>query len=129
MMTKKPKTMLLEDEYYTLIDSQTDSVTGCLTIRVNPASRIFEGHFPGNPICPGVCGVELIRECASIVLAQEVRISKINKCRFLSVARPQEDCRFCISIATTPMGDGSCLIKAKMSDGKADYISFSGVVV
>lgn len=121
--------MLLEDEYYTMIDFQTDGVSGSFTILINSASTIFEGHFPGNPICPGVCGVELIRECASIVLAQEVRISKINKCRFLSVARPQENCRFCISIATTPMDDGSYLTKAKMSDGNTDCIAFSGVVI
>lgn len=145
--------MLLKDEYYTLIDSQIDSLTGIFTLAINPDSKIFKGHFPGNPISPGVCGVELIRECASMVVVpqppkgvldnvvhqlQSLRIKKISKCRFLAVIRPQDNKNLRISISLTPIGDSSnslsptgadaYQLKAKISDDTTDYMSFAGEV-
>ena len=31
-------------------------------IRLNPSHEIFKGHFPGNPILPGVCVVQILKE-------------------------------------------------------------------
>lgn len=125
-MTSGKKTMLLEGDYYTLTHAETDNVSGLFTISINPASSIFQGHFPGTPVCPGVCSVELVRECASIVMEHEVRMSRISKCRFLSVIRPQDNRPLLLSLSITQKGDDICQLKAKMSCDGADLMTLAG---
>jgi 3-hydroxyacyl-[acyl-carrier-protein] dehydratase len=39
-----------------------DSNKLSVIIRLNPAHEIFKGHFPGNPLLPGVCVVQILKE-------------------------------------------------------------------
>ena len=32
-----------------------------VSLRLESSHDIFKGHFPGNPVLPGVCQVEMVR--------------------------------------------------------------------
>lgn len=34
------------------------------TVIINREHDVFKGHFPGNPILPGVVSMQMVRECA-----------------------------------------------------------------
>lgn len=59
-------------------------------VRLNPAHAVYEGHFPGMPVVPGVCMLRMIKECVSSVVNTPVRFQAISSCKFLSVVNPQE---------------------------------------
>ena len=42
----------------------------------------FEGHFPGNPIVPGVCLIELSRVMAEQAAGLELVLQEISLCKF-----------------------------------------------
>ena len=42
----------------------------------------FDGHFPGNPIVPGVCLIAAARVFAEEVLMRSLAITEIRQCRF-----------------------------------------------
>ena len=42
----------------------------------------FEGHFPGNPIVPGVCLVELSRIMAEQAAGRAMTLQEISLCKF-----------------------------------------------
>ena len=48
----------------------------------DPAFRGFEGHFPGNPIVPGVCLIEAGRVFAEEVLKKALTTRSVTQCRF-----------------------------------------------
>ena len=48
----------------------------------DPSFRGFEGHFPGNPIVPGVCLIEAGRVFAEEVLKRELTTRSVTQCRF-----------------------------------------------
>lgn len=48
----------------------------------DPAFRGFEGHFPGNPIVPGVCLIEAGRVFAEEVLKKALTTRSVSQCRF-----------------------------------------------
>ncbi|MGE5535098.1 MAG: 3-hydroxyacyl-ACP dehydratase FabZ family protein, partial [Acidobacteriota bacterium] len=61
-------------EYFQLIDRILDLNLGDRTIRseavVPTQSTIFEGHFPGHPLMPGVLLIETMAQtCGWLVLA------------------------------------------------------------
>jgi len=53
-----------------------------------PSHPIFAGHFPGNPIVPGVCQVEMIREIVMEILNKPLLLRKSDNIKFLSMINP-----------------------------------------
>ena len=52
------------------------------TLDFDPEFPGFDGHFPGNPIVPGVCLIAAARVFAEEVLAQPFAAAEIRQCRF-----------------------------------------------
>ena len=78
-------------DYYTLVSEQALSDTEFLyTVRLNPSCAIYEGHFPGQPVAPGACQVQIIKECAERALQRPVRLKQIKQCKFLKTIIPAE---------------------------------------
>ena len=65
------------------------------TFYVDPDREIFKGHFPGNPVLPGVYSVECMAQTADILLLSTKRYAGkiplflgIDKVRFLKKIMP-----------------------------------------
>lgn len=76
----------------------------------------FQGHFPDNPIMPGVLIVEALAQVAGIAVmnVEEFKgklglFAGIDKCRFKKVVRPGDQLILEVSIESIKMG----LVKAK----------------
>jgi 3-hydroxyacyl-[acyl-carrier-protein] dehydratase len=61
------------------------------TIRLNAAHDIFKGHFPGHPVLPGVCMMEMIEEITGKFLQQSFRISGVPLIKFLRMIDPYKN--------------------------------------
>jgi len=59
------------------------------TLRIPAAHPVLPGHFPGQPIVPGV--VLLDRITAALERDGDARLSHIAAVKFLSPLRPDED--------------------------------------
>jgi 3-hydroxyacyl-[acyl-carrier-protein] dehydratase len=68
-------------EYFQLIDRIIDLNLTDLTIRVEAdvptASTIFEGHFPGRPLMPGVLLIESMAQASGWLLIARNRFDKM----------------------------------------------------
>ncbi|MGN1248330.1 MAG: hypothetical protein ACI4UO_07050 [Paludibacteraceae bacterium] len=54
--------------YYHILSSDITSEEGMFRVALNADCEVYQGHFPGEPVCPGVCNIQMIKECAEIVL-------------------------------------------------------------
>ncbi len=81
--------MLLGDLFtYTIISQDEGLIKAKITI--NPTHNIFEGHFPGVPILPGVCQVQAIKEILEQVLNKTLRYNKVRDVKFMAMVTPDK---------------------------------------
>lgn len=114
-------------EYFDMIDAveALDAPGARLTARsrVPMASPVFEGHFPGHPLVPGVLLTETMAQASGyLVLAlggfeRMPFLMGVDKARFRSFVEPGADLR--IEAALDQEGSGYAATRASIScDGK-----------
>lgn len=117
--------MLLDNRYYQLISQEIAEGKGCFRIRLLPDCEVYRGHFPGNPVCPGVCQIELIKECASRLTGRDLRIQTVQQCRLTALASPTVCPELEVDVLASP-AEGGVLVKASISDAAQKYVDFKG---
>jgi 3-hydroxyacyl-[acyl-carrier-protein] dehydratase len=82
--------MILLNDFYTI--RQRDPAPGVLKakIAINKNHRILEGHFPGLPVVPGVCMLQIVREIMEVNAGKELEITEADNMKFLSVINPEQ---------------------------------------
>ena len=80
--------MILKDNFYTIRESRFEADEINATIELNPAHKIFKGHFPGLPIVPGVCMVQIQKELIEKELSRKIILKKATNIKFLSIINP-----------------------------------------
>ena len=95
---------------------------------LNSNHEIYKGHFPGDPICPGVCNIQTIRECAEKIIGKKLKINTISHCKFAALITPDKTPRLLISIRLTPKDDETCTITSSITspDASALYLEYKG---
>ena len=63
--------MLLKD-FYTIAELENNSETVKAIIDLNKDHEIYKGHFPGNPVMPGVLQVEAMAQIGGILVLNTV---------------------------------------------------------
>lgn len=80
--------MLLRDSLY-FIDSVTEADGGYdYAIHLDPGHFIYRAHFPGNPITPGVCILQMATELLSLAVDAPLEILSVKNVKFLQVLVP-----------------------------------------
>ena len=59
-------------------------------LRVDPSEPVLHGHFPGFPIFPGVCLVEIAHQ-AALLCRPGARLTAIERVRFLAPVFPGDE--------------------------------------
>ncbi len=77
---------------------------GLFEVRLNPGHDIFRGHFPGNPVLPGVCSLMIVRECASRMAGVPLGYASVRESKFLAAITPEK--RLDVKLNLSKEGDG-----------------------
>lgn len=67
-------------------------------VRLDASHPVFSGHFPGHPVLPGVCTLQIVRECLARGTRRRFRYAAIRECKFLSMVVPAESAPLDIDI-------------------------------
>jgi 3-hydroxymyristoyl/3-hydroxydecanoyl-(acyl carrier protein) dehydratase len=83
-------------------------------IHVPPDSPWFRGHFPGEPILPGVAQLGMVFDAISKAQNQDLKVSSVRRIRFKQIIRPDDQ----LTIIATPMkqNDGSYSFRIRVKD-------------
>lgn len=120
--------MLLKDKYYR-VEKETvlSPLNAVYLVALLPDADVYRGHFPHKAVCPGVCNIETIRECAEMLTGKRLMIKTIKQCRLTAVATPQVCPLLDVSVALTPGADGaSYIIQARLANADTTFMELKG---
>ena len=90
--------MILKDDFYTITQLTEENNTIQATLKLNPEHPVFEGHIPGQPVVPGVCMVQMIKEILETVTGKTAMLQQSDHIKFLSVIDPRNTLQITTSI-------------------------------
>jgi 3-hydroxyacyl-[acyl-carrier-protein] dehydratase len=95
-------------------------------IDINGKSEIFKGHFPGRPVVPGACILQLIKNVLENALNRKLLLTKAIQLKFLKPLIPQNSIQVQLSISFKLVEDDCYTVKANLTGDDAIYFKFQG---
>ena len=107
---------------------------------LNATHPIFTGHFPGQPVVPGACQLQMVEELLSHALGSEYRLVRADQLKFLTPIDPRTHPRIEANLgyaapraeapaqdARTGFAPGEPLqVTATLSAGDTVFLKFTG---
>ena len=128
MLLKDFYTVTSRSEPKTEINSNGVSITHhSFNLELNPGHAIYDGHFPGNPVVPGVCQIQMILEMISLAENKPMRMNKADTVKFLSLIVPGINPSLTFDIASRESDNGRISANVTISDGDTIFLKFKGI--
>ena len=83
--------MILLNDFFTINDKVTSETEIWAELFINANHKIFDGHFPNQPVVPGVCMMQMIKEILELIIGNETNLLQAAYMKFLAVINPQEN--------------------------------------
>lgn len=81
--------MLLGDLFtYSVLEQEEGKLIA--NIEINAEHQVFEGHFPGVPVLPGVCQVQAIKELMQDATGNKLKLGKVRDIKFMAMVIPEK---------------------------------------
>lgn len=82
---------MLKDTFYNIEKTESVEDTFRTVVKLNDSHEIFKVHFPGNPITPGVCLLQIGLELLNDKFDRDLRLIKAKNIKYLKVISPVEN--------------------------------------
>jgi len=95
-------------------------------IKLNPLHPIFEAHFPGRPVLPGVYMMQMVKEVVETWTEKKIRLVLGQDLKFLSVVNPEENTRMQMELKIGREGE-KIRVVAQLLSNAVVFFKFKGV--
>jgi 3-hydroxyacyl-[acyl-carrier-protein] dehydratase len=118
---------MLQGNFFTIASIKTETQSAKAVLEINAAHEIFNGHFPGTPVVPGVCMMQMVKEILEDILAGETRMIKAEHIKFLNVINPQQTSSVNLDLKYSITDNKHASVIASLFNDEIVYFKFKGV--
>lgn len=112
--------MKLLDSLFHIVSEREGEGCFVYTVELNPQHFIYKAHFPGEPITPGVCIMQMAVELLGKKSGHTLSLECARSIKFLRVISPDEVTVIECSLGKVVEEDGR--VKGQVSIGPADSL-------
>jgi 3-hydroxyacyl-[acyl-carrier-protein] dehydratase len=117
--------MTLLNDFFHITATSSEGAAATYTIALNPEHTIYKAHFPGNPITPGVCIVQIIGELLQQRTETSLSLQKVTNLKFISPISPVDNPDLEVSFADVSVSDSEVKAKGSILAGEEMKTKFS----
>lgn len=81
------------------------------TVFLNKEHAIFKGHFPGNPVTPGVCMMQIIKELSQDILKSSLLLKSSSNVKFMALINPETNPKLRLELEISNGNDSEIKVK------------------
>ena len=96
----------------------------------NENHSVYSGHFPKNPITPGVCLIQTAKELLESFLKKSLRINKILTIKFLKLVIPNntKELEYSIRLLNNTKEEKEIIALITISDTQKDIYTKARII-
>jgi 3-hydroxyacyl-[acyl-carrier-protein] dehydratase len=95
-------------------------------VQLNPAHEIFKGHFPQQPVLPGACMVQMLKQILQKAHNCQLELHKGQNIKFISLVVPGGNNMVRFDIQTKSNADGLLSVNSTLYSQEVASMKFSG---
>lgn len=116
MASKKAMSL---DNLYQIVEARPDGAT----VRLNPDHPLYAGHFPGNPVTPGVVLMQMATEMLETNAGRRLQLRTVQNVKFRKPVGPAAIVSFVFGKVAE--ADGQLTAKVTIEDEGVQYARMS----
>ncbi len=111
---------------YKIISHEASGDEISARISFNEDHPVFKGHFPGNPIVPGVVQVQIFKDLLEQKLGRKLFLNQTKFIKFLNVINPLMAGEVQFEIFYTKLNEDNFNVKCTVKTDQMVYMKYSG---
>lgn len=92
-------------------------------VKFNPEHFIYQAHFPGNPVTPGVCLVQMAAEILGEHYQKHFLLSQLKNIKFKKIVQPEDQPTFVFTKLV--FDDHQLSAQVSIEDDETQYVKMS----
>ena len=109
-----------------ITQSITETENGFTAVlRCNPDHLIYQAHFPGNPITPGACLLQIAGELMQRKTGRTLYMKSSKNVKYLNVLVPAEDKEVRFVFSNLAESETECKVQVVITDEAQVYTKMS----
>jgi 3-hydroxyacyl-[acyl-carrier-protein] dehydratase len=120
---------MLAGDFFTIKNIQSNGSETEAVLGINAEHEIFKGHFPGQPVVPGVCMMQMIKEILEIVISKNTRLLRADHAKFLSMIDPRVHATIKASVNWRLAENGEIEVVSSLFDESTVFLKYRAVFI
>jgi 3-hydroxyacyl-[acyl-carrier-protein] dehydratase len=119
----------INDSVFKIEELEHDAGQIRASLSINQNTSIFEGHFPGQPVVPGACMLQLVKDVLEEALHMPIRLKKAGNIKFINMITPASNPTAKLTISYKITNDGSISVNASLLTGEVTCFKLQAVYI
>jgi 3-hydroxyacyl-[acyl-carrier-protein] dehydratase len=116
---------MFQDNLFSIVSENIADSQSDFTIRLNGSHPIYTGHFPDDPITPGVCIIQMAVDLFSRTMRGEYHLLKAKNVKLIQIIRPNEHPEVHYRLTWEKTEDGPFAVKVLVDGGEVTFSKMS----
>lgn len=113
---------MLLNSFFTINEIQ-EAEKYTIRISLNPNHEVYKGHFPGNPIAPGVCLTQMVKETIEHITQKQFTMVSGDNLKFTAILNPEVDPEVTMTLGLKTKDNGILQADCSVSAGDKGFFS------
>ena len=117
--------MKLLDSLYSIVYENVTDAGHDYTIKLDPEHFIYKAHFPGEPITPGVCIMQIAQELLELHTGLQLEVQCVRNVKFLRIIVPTETPVMTYRLQKVTVDGDEAKVMVSVIEGSETYAKLS----
>jgi len=121
--------MIQWSDFFRIVSLEKNHPDFSAVIEFNPEHDIFKGHFPGNPVVPGVCMVQIIKIILKDIYQKDFTMKQASQLKFLAIINPNENKNVLVNLEILKQDTDGVTVAGSIHKQEMVFLKYKAVFV